>query len=431
MPLPSPKSNESRGDFIARCMANPTARSDFPDDKQRGAVCFRQWRERNKDHSMTDISFTDVVMLDGLRRTDDGYLVADARVARTGIQEYRGFEVGKPELERVRVYRPEEEVFARDAMRTYAHRPVTLDHPTEFIDADNWKKHAIGQTGDEVVRDGQTVRVPLVLMDADAIKAVEEGKRELSMGYAAELVWEDGETPDGEPYDAIQKTLRMNHLAVVARARGGSELKLGDDREGGPDMTDKHRTMTVDGLSVEMPETAHQVVDKALKERDQKIADADKTLADAKAASKEEIEAKDAEIAAKDTEIAKKDAEIDELKGQVMDQETLDARVQERVDLVAKARTIHKDLDPSGKTDADIRKEVVVAKLGTNAIDGKGEAYIDARFDLLVEEQSRAPGPLRDAIRQAVPKDGDARVAAYDGYRQRLANAWQGEQKEN
>lgn len=428
MPLPTPKPDEARGDFIARCMANPTARRDFPREDQRSAVCFRQWREKQKDQAMS-MDFTDTVVLDGLRRTNDGYLVADARVARTGIQEYRGWEVGKPELERVRVFRPEDEVFARDAMGSYAHRPVTLDHPAEFVDAENWRKHAIGQTGDEVVRDGEAVRVPLVLMDADAIKAVEAGKRELSMGYSAELDWTDGVTPEGEPYDAVQRSLRMNHLAVVSRARGGSELKLGDDK-GGPAMTDKTRTMTVDGLSVEMPETAHQVIDKALRERDQKIADADKATADAEKAHADEIKAKDAEIAAKDTEIAKRDAEIDKLKGQVMDEAQLDARVQQRLDLVGKAKSIHKDLDPTGKSDAEIRKEVVVAKLGSKVIDGKGDAYIDARFDLLVEEQSRAPGPLRDAILHMQPKDGDARVAAYDEYRQRLANGWQGEQKE-
>ncbi|MBP1845913.1 hypothetical protein J2046_004187 [Rhizobium petrolearium] len=65
----------------------------------------------------------DAVILDGLRRTQDGYLVADARVARTGIQLYTGPEVdpenkhGFRDKAVVRVYRPEEEVFeGRDAL---------------------------------------------------------------------------------------------------------------------------------------------------------------------------------------------------------------------------------------------------------------------------------------------------------------------------
>jgi len=56
---------------------------------------------------------TDTVEIAGVRRTRDGYLVADARVARAGIQIYAGREVGRPDLDEVRVWRPEDEVFWR------------------------------------------------------------------------------------------------------------------------------------------------------------------------------------------------------------------------------------------------------------------------------------------------------------------------------
>lgn len=172
----------------------------------------------------------DAVTLDAgtVRRTGDGYLAASALSARTGIQLYRGAEVGKPHLDVVRVYRPPEEVFAKDAMHSFAWRPLTVDHPREAVTADNWKRLAVGQTGDEVARDGDAIRVPLVLMDAAAIRAVENGKRELSWGYTADLKWGDGKTPAGEAYDAIQTNIRANHLAVVAAARGGSALRIGD-----------------------------------------------------------------------------------------------------------------------------------------------------------------------------------------------------------
>ena len=39
--------------------------------------------------------FTDSVPVTGVRRTEDGYLVAEARVARTGIQDYLGTEIGR------------------------------------------------------------------------------------------------------------------------------------------------------------------------------------------------------------------------------------------------------------------------------------------------------------------------------------------------
>ena len=162
------------------------------------------------------------------RITGDGYLVSSARVARTGIQDYAGHELDRPDMPNVRVYRPESEVFAADALRSYAHRPVTNNHPDENVDVNNWKRYGAGMTGDEVMRDGEYIRVPLTLMDAEAVNDFRAGKRELSMGYSCQIDFQDGVTPDGEQYDAIQSKLRMNHLALVDRARGGEGLKIGD-----------------------------------------------------------------------------------------------------------------------------------------------------------------------------------------------------------
>lgn len=170
--------------------------------------------------------FNDRATVSGARLTADGYLVADARIARTGVQVYRGDEVGRPDLVTVRLYRPPEEVFSDATMRSFAHRPVTVDHPTEKVDATTWKKVAAGQIGDQVTRDGEFVRVPMTLMDAAAIAAWQAGKRELSAGYTAQIVFGDGQTPEGEPYDAIMTGIVGNHLALVDKARGGPQLRL-------------------------------------------------------------------------------------------------------------------------------------------------------------------------------------------------------------
>lgn len=44
MPLPRPRRGESRSAFVSRCMGSDVMRDDFPDQSQRAAVCFRQWR---------------------------------------------------------------------------------------------------------------------------------------------------------------------------------------------------------------------------------------------------------------------------------------------------------------------------------------------------------------------------------------------------
>ncbi len=48
MPIPSKKPNEDRNNFIARCMGNETMKKDFPDQKQRVAVCLGQVRKKSK-----------------------------------------------------------------------------------------------------------------------------------------------------------------------------------------------------------------------------------------------------------------------------------------------------------------------------------------------------------------------------------------------
>ena len=179
------------------------------------------------------MQLTDTFTLDGVKRTADGYLAAYARVARTGIQIYKGKELGRPDLGDVAVYRPASEVFDKAALKSFAHRPITLTHPTETVDAQNWKKYAVGHTGEDVVRDGESVRVPMLLMDAAAINAYEkDGVKELSMGYSTDLKWKKGVTKDGEAYDAIQTAIRGNHLAMVPVARGGETLRIGDEFAG-------------------------------------------------------------------------------------------------------------------------------------------------------------------------------------------------------
>lgn len=372
------------------------------------------------------MQFIDAAPIAGTRRTSDGYLVADVRTARTGIQLYAGHEVGKPALSMARVYRPADQVFARDSLASYAHKPVTNDHPDEAVNASNWRDIAVGQIGDEIARDGEFVRVPLIVMDAAAIKAVDDGKRELSAGYTCDLKWDAGTTPDGEAYDAIQTDIRINHVAIVAAGRAGSQARIGDgakswgvspinsqtaDERTSP-MADNLRKVLVDGLQVETTDAGATAIEKLTKDK----AEAERKLADA---ASEHTKA----LAAKDAEIASKDAEIEALKASAMSDAELDKRAAARADLIGTAKAIVADVKTEGLTDADIRKAVVVAKLGDAAIKDKSAAYIDARFDILAEDAKKPVDPVRAALmnRDATSTVNDNGQAAYE---KRLGEAW-------
>ena len=45
MPIPKPKKKEKQGDFISRCAGDTTMNKDFPETKQRVAVCYSQWKD--------------------------------------------------------------------------------------------------------------------------------------------------------------------------------------------------------------------------------------------------------------------------------------------------------------------------------------------------------------------------------------------------
>ncbi|MGH0280756.1 DUF2213 domain-containing protein [Sinorhizobium meliloti] len=370
------------------------------------------------------MKFTDTAPIAGTRRTADGYLVADVRTARTGIQLYAGHEVGKPEMHVVKVYRPEAQVFDKASLGSYAHKPVTNDHPDEAVTADNWKALSVGQIGDEVARDGEFVRIPLIVMDGTTISEIEGGKRELSAGYTCDLAWEPGTTPAGEKYDAIQKDIRINHVAIVQRGRAGSEARIGDGAGKwgvspvNTQIADERipkmdlRKILVDGLTVETTDQGAQAITKLQKDLESsaaKFADAEKAHQTA--------------VAAKDAELAKKDAEIDALKGKILSDADLDKRVQARADLITKAHTIAKDVKTEGLSDAAIRKAVVVAKLGDAAIADKSEAYIDARFDMLVEDASKnGADPFRTVVQQGLSQVSDADKVVTDAYSQMVAD---------
>lgn len=323
--------------------------------------------------------FTDALFADGMKRTVDGYLTASVRAARTGIQIYSGAEVGKPEMAQVRVYRPEAEVFKKDAMASFTTIPVTVNHPPAAVTADNWREYAVGSTGEDIARDGDFIRVPIIVKDAAAIRQIESGKRQLSMGYACDLDWTAGTTADGLTYDAKQTNLIGNHLAIVDAARGGSFLTIDGD-------TAVAKFMMVDGLQVEVTDAAELAINKLL--------GTIKTVTDAATASAAKFTADLSTSAAK---IATLDAEIATLKSAQLTGDKLDAAVAERAQLLADAKTIGgANIDLKGTND-DIKKRAVLVKLGDTYKD-RDKAFFDAAFELQVAGLGNRD-QVRDAIR--------------------------------
>jgi hypothetical protein len=167
-------------------------------------------------------------MLRRPKLTDQGFLRVDGYAARAGIYEYRNDD-GTTRYE----LRPLEEVSSPESLASYEGASATLEHPAEEVTADNVRRYEVGAVLGPGRMDGNRVAISGIVKDAKAIKAARAGKIELSPGYRIRIDATSGfdrrYTTPSNPlgrYDVIQRDIRINHLAIVDRARGGSEMRL-------------------------------------------------------------------------------------------------------------------------------------------------------------------------------------------------------------
>lgn len=323
--------------------------------------------------------------LRNVHKTSEGYLVADAFTVRTGTQVYRGKELGRPDLDLVTVYRPPEEVFKKDSVSTFAHKPVTIGHPTELVDIANWGQHAVGEVSTEALRDGERLKLQLIVKDQAAIEGIESGKcRQLSAGYMADILWEDGVTPDGTKYQAKQTNIRVNHVALVPRGRAGN-CQIGDADWGVVALSDEEATkqqkeVHVATKTIMLGDKAVEVVDTHAQ-----------TLLD--------------HVANLERQLGVKDAELTEARGKIMTDADFAAAVDRRVKLVdsAKAKAPTADLSKC-VTDGDIMRAVVKTAMPSLVLDGKSDGYVEGIFDTIsAAGGQQTADPMRAALRDYQP----------------------------
>jgi len=311
-------------------------------------------------------------------RTPEGFIRDTPIVGRAGILRYKNAD-GSDRYE----YRPPEEAFKAESLASLLGKPITVGHKA-MVDSENAASvKPIGTVLSEGRQDDGSIRADIVIynLDTDA--------RELSCGYTLDLDEVSGTTPDGQHYDAIQRNIRYNHVAVVPKGRAGiarlnmdgeQVIESHEDKEGGnKDMAENMTKIRLDGgLEYEAAPEVGVYVEKLRAENDKLRKDAE----DAKAESAKE----------KDTLQAKLDAAVaenDKMKKEHADAEeqakkNFDSAVTARVKLleIAKDNRIDKAEE---MTDADIKTAVIKAVRGDSVnLDGKSADYIEAAFDMAV-----------------------------------------------
>lgn len=354
--------------------------------------------------------FYDRAKISGQARiTPEGYFVADALVAQANnIQDYRAHELGLTDRgaqDVVRVFRPEAEVFAADSLATAARLPITLDHPAEMVDAKNWREFTRGQTGDDILRDGEYVRVPLRVTDAAAVASVQTDRQEFSLGYTANIRLEAG-VHDGQAYDAIATDLRYNHLAACHTARGGPALRIVDERTPLNGGTTMPQLVIVDGIPVDAanPAVAEPAIRNLVTARDTAL----QAVTDSQAA-----------LATANATIAAKDGEISNLKDQVAAAKLGPQALRDAAASYGRALAKAKALGAT-VTDAMDEPALIAAavrhKLGDKAASYTTPEQFAAAFDALEAPAGTMPVQSFDGLAEIVGQQpanmGDAVAAA-------------------
>lgn len=355
--------------------------------------------------------------------TSKGLLCRDAVLAvAPQVREYHPTELGLPvgDGKMIRMFTPADALFSADVM----------DNITDFVDnhpdgnqvtPDNWRKFAIGDAKN-IRRDGNKLIGDLLVKDKAAIQTIQDGKKvELSLGYQLAAELQSGKTDDGQEYDVVVTSMVGDHVALVKRGRGGSSVRIGDEK------TEKTmeiklangQTFVVEGSNLE---PMQQAIDAQTKE----LEDA-KALADAELKIGEQsFKATDvvAIQAAFDAVVKQKaDAETkaNELEQNSIKAEDVEKLAAERAETIADAKELKPDLEPSGKSLDEIIGETVTAHAGDAAVKAilAGVAIGDAK-----PEQLSTAFKVLKAIK---PQDKNIKVNTGDSAAAKALNGLNGQ----
>lgn len=159
--------------------------------------------------------------------TPEGYLLCrDVPIARLGKLIYGDGEVPVTADSKglIIIERDEDALFNPQTIASFEGKPVTDDHPDDWVSPKNHKELSNGTAHD--VRRGEGIEsdyliADLLITDKDTIDAVMSGKVEISLGYDADYT----EISVGK---GIQTNIFGNHIALVDKGRCGSRCSIGD-----------------------------------------------------------------------------------------------------------------------------------------------------------------------------------------------------------
>lgn len=230
---------------------------------------------------------------------------------------------------------------------------------------------------------------------------IEQGKKELSVGYEVELDMTSGITEDGEPYDAIQRNIKPNHLAIVVKGRAGN-ARLNMDAADAVEYQKEDDAVTTENLTEIRLDSgiSYKAAPEVVVEYNKLKQDVAQAVAD-----------KDKEAARADTAEAKVkelEANQEKLKQDAFTQ----AKKRLELEAVAKSHNVEIKAD---STDRQLQEAVIKSVRGDSIdLNGRSDGYIEAAFDMAVADgvkRADAEAGQREALtKPQMTEDGKEKL---------------------
>lgn len=319
----------------------------------------------------------DKTYIKDFRETPEGYLTVNVPITRPGVFPYQRQD-GTVQMEA----KLPEEIFSDATLYSAKSKPVTDEHPNEPVTIDNYQQYSKGMSHTDARVEDLKVYVSLTITDKDLIQKIYDGKNEISIGFTSDVVAEKG-TYKGESYEYVQRNIEINHIAIVDKGRAGPEVAIRSDSDAWQ-IDEKNNT---EGSQTKM---AKIKVDNKEYEVDEAVK-AHITALVKKASGQEQkgdsVDSLIGRIDALETKLEAKEAELEEAKKATLTADALDAKVQERIQLVEAAKPMLGDsFDFTGKTDREIKEAAIATTKSDFKGDGKSDDYINAFFDAIAEQ---------------------------------------------
>ena len=343
---------------------------------------------------------------------ENGFIhIKDNPISKSGVFQYLGKNIS-PDLEPDKVYdvwRPEEELNNPETIESFKLSPWIPYHEMLGDKYTNAEEVGVqGVTGEDVYFKDGTLYSNLKLFGNDLKQSIKDGLKELSCGFGC--VWQviSGTTPDGKPYDAIQKRIRGNHLASVPNGRMGKQVAVAMDRV----------IFALDNLNLEpKPNGDIMTLEEAMakiKELEAQIAKDKQSAQDAKEAEDLEKEKLNKEKAAKDKKPEKGVDPFPE-KGDKKDGEKsgMDSAILTAINTLTETVTAQGEEIKTIKSSALDANSVVKALSDKNALADKAAAVVGAFDHSDMDKQAVAKYAL-DKIGMAC--DSGQEISTLNGY---------------